>query len=143
MKISWQTVGAWILAIVFGWAGATKVADPSAFANSITGFRLVPWPVGVALALYLPWLELIIAAALLVPRWRQSALLLAAVLSTIFVVVWAITWARGLDVSCGCFGGQGTTNAAWALLRAILLSGFAWGMVIRVGKPEALPNGRT
>jgi len=99
--------------------------------------------VGVALALYLPWLELIIAVALFVPRWRQSALLLAAVLSTLFVVVWAITWTRGLDVSCGCFGGQGATNAAWAFFRAILLSCFAWVMVVWVGKQQDLPNGRT
>lgn len=141
MKFSWQTAGAWMLAIVFGWAGATKVTDPSAFANAIAGFRLVPWPVGVALALYLPWLELIVAITLLVSRWRQSGLLLAAVLSTVFVVVWAITWTRGLDVACGCFGGQGATNAVWALLRAILLSVFAWIMVARGGKPEDLTKG--
>ncbi len=114
------------LAALLGWSGAAKALDPAAFAEAILGFRLVPHPVAVALALYLPWLELFVAAALLVPRWRAGALWVAAVLLALFALLWAVTWLRGLDVSCGCFGGQGRSSAAWSLARAALLAAASW-----------------
>src|SRR5262245_27041974 len=36
-------------------------AAPLEFANGIDNFKLVPWPVSVALAFYLPWLEIFCA----------------------------------------------------------------------------------
>jgi putative oxidoreductase len=125
MKRHVQTAGCWLLAAVFGWAGAIKALDPAALAEAVQDFRLVPWPVGVGLALYLPWLELAVAVALVVGRWREGALWICAGLSGVFAVVWAVTWARGLDVACGCFGAAGATSAGWAFLRAGVLTGLA------------------
>jgi putative oxidoreductase len=130
MKFSLQTVCAWVLAGVFGWAGALKALDPAAFAESISGFRLVPWALGVAVAHYVPWLEMIVAVAVVTKRWRRAGLVIAGLLLSVFMVIWAITWARGLDVACGCFGGSGSTSAAWALLRVSLLAGLAWCILV-------------
>jgi putative oxidoreductase len=131
MKFSLQTVCAWVLAGVFGWAGALKAMDPAAFAESISGFRLFPWALGVAVAHYVPWLEIIVSMALVTKRWRRAGLVIAGVLLSVFMVIWAITSARGLDVACGCFGGSGATSAAWTLLRVSLLAGLAWGVLVR------------
>ena len=131
MKFSIQTVCAWVLAGVFGWAGAVKALNPAAFAESISGFRLVPWSVEVAVAHYVPWLEMIVAVAVVTKRWRRAGLVIAGILLSGFMVIWAITWARGLDVACGCFGGSGSTSAAWALLRVSLLAGLAWCILVR------------
>lgn len=125
------TLGARLLiAGVLVWAGASKALDPAQFAESLNGFRLAPWPAVAALALYVPWLELASALSLWVPRWRVGALLVATVLFVVFTAVWAITWARGIDVSCGCFGGAGRTSASWALLRAAALACIA-GLALR------------
>ncbi len=111
-----------LIAAVLAWAGMGKAFNPGAFAASIMGFRIVPWPVAVGLSLYLPWLELLIAAGVLIPRWRAGALLLATLLFMVFAVIWAVTWARGVDVACGCFGGDGRTPAGWALLRVAVMA---------------------
>jgi len=121
----------WLLAGVLVWAGVMKTLNPAAYAESIIGFRLVPWPVAVLVALYLPWLELVVAMGLLVPRWREGALWIATGLFTGFALLWAVTWARGIDASCGCFGGSGNGSAAWPLVRAILLAAVAGALLAK------------
>jgi putative oxidoreductase len=116
----------WLLTGALAWAGVLKAMNPAAFAEAIMGFNLVPWPVASVLALYLPWLEIVTAAALVVPRWRTSGLVIASVLFTSFVLILALTWWRGIDVTCGCFGSTTPTSLSWALLRATLLAALAW-----------------
>jgi putative oxidoreductase len=119
---SMMNIGArMLIATVLILAGVGKVLNPALFAESVNGFRLMPWPAAAALALYVPWLELATAMGLWVPRWRAGALLLATTLFVVFSLVWAITWMRGIDANCGCFGGAGRTSASWALLRATAL----------------------
>ena len=126
MKRRLNFVLSMLLAGVLIWAGAVKALDPSALAESIMGFRLVPWPVAVAGAFYLPWLELVVGSALLVPLWREGAVRLSALLFTGFTLVWLAAWMRGINVVCGCFGGGGETSAAWGLARASGLMVMAW-----------------
>ncbi len=126
MTRRWLTVLCWVLSGLLVWAGIVKALNPAAFAENIMGFRLVPWSIAVGLALYLPWLELMTALALLLPRWRAGALLITAMLFTGFALLWAITWGRGIDVTCGCFGGGGSSSAIWSLARAVVLAAGAW-----------------
>ena len=49
---------------IFALAGIPKAMNPAAFAVSIDHYRLLPWWGAAALALYLPWLEILCAAAL-------------------------------------------------------------------------------
>lgn len=79
-------------------------ASPVEFANGIDNFKLVPWPVSVALAYYLPWLEIFCALGLVFRLLYRGALTL--LISLILVFTLAITAAkvRGLDITCGCFG---------------------------------------
>src|SRR5215831_18217391 len=41
-----------------------SLANPAEFASNIDNFKLLPWPVSVALAFYLPWLEIFCALGL-------------------------------------------------------------------------------
>jgi len=50
-----------ILAGIFIYAGALKAFDPVQFASDIDNYKILPWPVSVALAFYLPWLEIFCA----------------------------------------------------------------------------------
>ena len=54
---------------VFVYAGVLKVRDPLQFANDISNYRIIPWSVGVGLAFYLPWLELLCGLALVFHRF--------------------------------------------------------------------------
>jgi uncharacterized membrane protein YphA (DoxX/SURF4 family) len=102
---------------IFVYAGIFKALDPAQFAADIANFRLLPWPACAALALYLPWLEIVCGTALIVRRLRVAAALVLSVLCVVFLIALASAKARGLDIACGCFG----TGDSGHLLRALLL----------------------
>ncbi len=89
---------------VFVYAGVLKVRDPLEFANDIHNYHLLPWTVGVRLAFYLPWLEILAGLALIFHRFFAGALAITGTLMLGFIgaTIWAK--AQGINVACGCFG---------------------------------------
>jgi uncharacterized membrane protein YphA (DoxX/SURF4 family) len=81
-----------------------SLGGPVEFANGIDNFKLVPWPVSVALAFYLPWLEIFCALALVFRFFYRGALTLLITLITVFTLAITAAKLRGLDITCGCFG---------------------------------------
>ncbi|OIQ98836.1 methylamine utilization protein MauE [mine drainage metagenome] len=121
----WFDGGALVaLGAVFGVAGALKLADPVAFADAIYRYRLLPWGASLALAVYLPWLELICAVALGIARLRRPAVAVLAGLCTVFLVALILARIRGLSLSCGCLGGESSgSDLGTAIVRdAVLLA---------------------
>jgi hypothetical protein len=74
------------------------------FANGIDNFKLVPWPVSVALAFYLPWLEIFCALGLVFRFLYRGALTLLITVIVVFTLAITAAKFRGLDITCGCFG---------------------------------------
>jgi uncharacterized membrane protein YphA (DoxX/SURF4 family) len=94
----------WILAAVFLLAAWPKVTHPHAFAESIYRYHLLDHDWINVQAVYLPWLELVCALALLAaPRLRRGALLLVLLMLIMFTTAIAINVYRGVDIDCGCF----------------------------------------
>jgi putative oxidoreductase len=107
-----------VLAGVFLAAAAPKLADPAAFATAIANYQAFPDALVNLIATVVPALELTGALALLTP-WRRGGALLLAGLLLGFTVLLAVSLARGLDLSCGCFGAdvQAEPVSALHLLR--------------------------
>lgn len=78
--------------------------DPVQFAHDIDHYNILPWTVGVGLAFYLPWLEISCGLALIFRVFYQGALSILTALVVIFLVATIAAKARGLDITCGCFG---------------------------------------
>ena len=117
-----------LLAAVFVYAGATKMGDPAAFAQDVMAYRLLPGAVSHVLAYYLPWLEIVAGLALLAPRWSRAGATVLATLMAGFTVTLASAWWRGLDITCGCFGGAGKADYGWLIAHdLLLLAGLAFG----------------
>lgn len=96
-----------LLGALFVYAGISKVMDPAQFFLDIQNYDLIPWqPATVALAFYLPWLEIICGVAVIAKPLRAGALMILTTMLLIFTASLAIAWARGLNISCGCFGGS-------------------------------------
>jgi len=113
------------LAGVFLHAGISKIGDPAGFARDIELYRVVPRVFAVVTALYLPWLEIGCALAVFVRALRGGALALLALCNVVFTIMLASALARGLDISCGCFGAGGATGPTAllaSLARAVLLA---------------------
>ena len=98
------TVALLILAGIYIAAGAVKIIDPKEFARMILGYRLAPETLVPAIAVVLPWWEVVAGVLSLVSRFRRGALAILAGLSAIFFIIGAITLLRGLSPACGCFG---------------------------------------
>ena len=92
---------------VFVYAGATKVLNPLTFANDIFHYKILSWPLGIRLAFYLPWLEILCGFALILGRLRAGGAAILLGLTAIFIVASIVARARGIDVNCGCFGNAG------------------------------------
>lgn len=87
-------------------SGLLKLKDPAWFLEeAILTFQLVSREMGWLLALTLPWLEVILGLCLIIGglAYRNATWQLL-LLTLIFTAVIAASWARGLDITCGCFG---------------------------------------
>ena len=106
---------------VFVYAGAMKLCDVSSFSKLISRYELLPDPfVGIA-AFGLPVVEA--AAGLMLVftgRVRVAASAISAMLVA-FIVALAQAAVRGLDVSCGCFGGVASSGLGWAIARDVAM----------------------
>jgi uncharacterized membrane protein YphA (DoxX/SURF4 family) len=123
-----KQVAAWILRLglgaLFAVTGALKLADPAGFAVEIHNYQILP-ALAPLLAATLPMIEIALAAALIVGRrpWVRAGALGTGALSAVFTVAVGSVIARGLNISCGCFG-AGSGPVTWlTVLRDVALVG--------------------
>jgi putative oxidoreductase len=103
MKFLWRFLDV-IVGGIFAYAGVIKAIDPVQFANDIDNYKALPWLVSVRLAFYLPWLEILCGLALIFRFFYRGGLSILSMLTSVFLGVTVAAKARGLDISCGCFG---------------------------------------
>src|SRR5213080_3753093 len=89
---------------IFIYAGVIKAVAPLRFAIDIDNYKMLPWAIGVRLAFYLPWLELVCGIALILRFFYRGGLFILTALTFIFIAASIIAKVRGLDITCGCFG---------------------------------------
>jgi putative oxidoreductase len=116
-----------------------SVASPVEFASGIDNFKLVPWPVSVALAFYLPWLEIFCALGLTFRLLYRGALTLLIILIVVFTLAITAAKVRGLDITCGCFG-HASQNWSFLSHLATNLAILAGLVVLWVSNRSAKPS---
>jgi putative oxidoreductase len=101
----WLTVRVqFVLAAVFVVAGFSKIVDPPGFAHEVHNYALLPGVAVNAMALVLPWIEVVCGLALFVGIARRSSARILGVLLVVFMIALAINLVRGRPIDCGCFG---------------------------------------
>jgi putative oxidoreductase len=124
-----ETILRWTMRVILaGWflyAGILKILDPIRFAEDIRNYQLVQDPVPAAVALTLPWLEVFAALGVLTGILYRGSLVTIGGMLLVFIAAIASAWSRGLDISCGCFGGASgsTTNYPLHLAENAVLCG--------------------
>jgi uncharacterized membrane protein YphA (DoxX/SURF4 family) len=98
------------LAVVFGWSGVAKAADPLGTEVAVRAYSLLPAGLVPPVAMALPWVEIALALLLVTGLATRPAAVLSAVLMTVFIAGVASAAARGLSIDCGCFGGGGAVT---------------------------------
>jgi hypothetical protein len=103
MKLVWRILGI-IVGATFVYAGVVKAIDPVQFGLDIDNFKILPWFLSVRLAFYLPWLEILCGLALIFRFLYRGGLSILGLLVLVFIGATVAAKARGLDITCGCFG---------------------------------------
>ena len=102
-RVLWRILD-FAVAGIFIYAGALKAIAPVQFASDIDNYKILPWPVSVALAFYLPWLEIFCALGLVFRFLYRGALSILSASIVVFTLATIAAKVRGLDITCGCFG---------------------------------------
>lgn len=115
------------LALLLLAAAVPKLRAPDAFVGVVRNFRLLPAPLATAFARVLPWIELVLALALLWPASTHAAAWATAALMLLFALALGINLARGRrDIDCGCLrigrDGQAQHISGWLVLRNLALA---------------------
>lgn len=97
----------WLIGLLFISAGASKLVNPLLSAESVRNYDLIGDPWVTIMALLLPWVEIVAGTLLLIGCWLPGALSVVAGCAVVFQAAIGSAWVRGLDISCGCFGGGG------------------------------------
>ncbi len=120
-------------------SGIIKLKDPILFAEAVRNYRIIGDPIAPAMALFLPWVEVVAGIAVMSDRFARGGAFILTGSMMVFTLAIAISWARGLDLTCGCFGGNEEMNYPVKLaqnLGLIVLGFFLW----RRAEREALPR---
>jgi uncharacterized membrane protein YphA (DoxX/SURF4 family) len=121
------------LGAVFIVAAAPKIADPPSFAHMISNYGLLPGSAVNALALFLPWLEMLTGLTLITGWFGRTGSRIAAGLLFVFILAIGSNLARGHAVQCGCFDVHAAEKShvarigemRWVLVRDAALLGLA------------------
>jgi uncharacterized membrane protein YphA (DoxX/SURF4 family) len=112
------------LGALFVAAGALKLGQVNAFAIEIHNYQLLP-QLAPILAATLPTIEIGLGAALIFGSrsWVRAGALGSVALLALFTVAVASVVARGINITCGCFGdGSGPVTAVTVLRDVGLLA---------------------
>ncbi|MEK6569793.1 MAG: MauE/DoxX family redox-associated membrane protein [Bacteroidota bacterium] len=110
-----------VLGFIFVFASIEKITQPEEFAKAITNYRLLPHAAVNLFAIGLPWVELLAGLFLILGLLVRGSSLLLTFLLSLFALAIAISLARGLDISCGCFGTASARKVGWTALGEDLL----------------------
>lgn len=131
LEFDLQVVLRWLLAILLVWAALGKIANLQEFHANVAAYHLpLPNVLSRLVVMVLPWFELLCGILLLAGGMSRAALLCTLGLCLAFVLATGQAWARGLEISCGCFDlgflGDGAAarvleSVQFAFVRAVLM----------------------
>lgn len=120
-----------LLGTWFVYSGGMKIfgSGLDRFTRDIANYQLVGPPLDAVAAYTVPWFELIAGLCLMLGILRKGAILTLAGLVVVFAISVGWAWSRGLDITCGCHGGDAPIQywaKAFEFAGYFLLLGWLW-----------------
>ncbi len=104
---------------IFIYAGYSKLENSLQFASAVEAYQLLPPHLITWVVKILPWLEIVLGAALFVGITIRYTAGFAGVLLAFFTVITSVAFLRGIESDCGCFG-VGERISLFTLIRDAL-----------------------
>ena len=96
-----------VLRIGFGclliFASIDKIRHPHDFAQMVENYRVIGEGLSTWVAVFIPYLEVVVGLFLIVGIWIDAASMINMILMMVFLILVTQAYARGLDISCGCY----------------------------------------
>lgn len=137
----------WLLKLGLGavwlYAGVLKFLEPATFAQEIANYRLFAElaPLGAAT---IPTVEIAVGALLWAlpakSEWLQAAATGSAAMMAVFTAAVVNVLVRGIDISCGCFGGGSDPVTSLTLARDVVLLLLSGALLMLAGERKAVPE---
>ena len=128
-----------VLGGLFVYAGAIKIGNPLAMADTIAAFGIVPLALINSFALAVPVFEIATGLMLFLGWFRRVAAMALLITLGAYTTAIASALARGITIDCGCFGfGPATRGAMWwglgrdLTMLAAALAVYRWSLPSRV-----------
>ena len=109
-----------VLGGLFIWAAVTKLPDMAAFAQDVANYRVIPAALVPIVAAAVVGIELLAGIALVIGVMDRPAAAVLAVLLAAFIALLAQALLRGIDLRCGCFGGDERASW-WTVVRDLVM----------------------
>jgi len=142
VTVVWRLACRLVPAGLLLWAGLAKAFDRQGSILAVDAYDVLPEVLVRPVATILPWVEIGVAALLVLGLFVRFAGASTAVLAAVFLGAMAQAKARGLEIDCGCFGGGGAGEGVtwWDIARdvPILLAGIY--LAVRPRGPLQLDN---
>jgi len=88
-------------------ASIDKLLHPIQFSQAVENYQVFGEVLSRWAAIWLPYLEFLTGALLILGVWFDAAALLNLLMMTIFFLALIQAYIRGLDINCGCFSVEG------------------------------------
>lgn len=102
-KTSFISAARITLGALFVYASIDKLFNPAAFVDILYNYQILPDRLINLTVIVLPWLEWFVGICLLLNIFSPGAVVLVNLLLVTFFSAVMFNFARGLDISCGCF----------------------------------------
>jgi hypothetical protein len=127
-----------VLGALFLWAAIAKLPDMAAFAQDVANYRIVAPVLVPFVASAVVGIELLAGIALVTGWMARPAAIVIAVLLAVFTGFLTQALLRGIDLRCGCFGGDEPASW-WTVARDLVM--LAAAIAVARG-PSAAPARR-
>jgi protein-disulfide isomerase/uncharacterized membrane protein YphA (DoxX/SURF4 family) len=114
--VNWQNLRPWLgtvirifLGVIWIWAALPKLRSPRTFVQAVRAYDATPEWLSKAIGYGLPVLEFCLGVLLILGVAVRLTAIVSAALLGVFLIGVTQAAARGLKLSCGCFGGGGET----------------------------------
>jgi len=109
-----------VLGALFIWAAVAKLPDMAGFAQDVANYRIVPAALVPFVASAVVGIELLGGIALVAGVMERAAAAVIACLLVAFIAFLSQALLRGIDLRCGCFGGDEPASW-WTVARDLLM----------------------
>jgi uncharacterized membrane protein YphA (DoxX/SURF4 family) len=103
---------------LFLYAASTKLPDMATFAGEVANYRMLPGSVVAFVAALVVGVEIVAGAALVIGVFARPAAIAISGLLVVFIAGLSQALLRGIDLKCGCFGGEDVATW-WTVVRDV------------------------